>query len=237
MMWWKKMFIKRRDIRTAKTLKKKVYNVICEQAGENEGHVVHWTGCGRWNFLLRHRRTLPALVCYHNENGFNEVGIKTLGGNLSVDLTVRWRSLHKHLAHRSCWKSIRGKSGNEVEILFYQLHYCPEFIEEHRLFASHSSSPGFAIQHCKDPFHISSFLYAYLNVALLARSLAMTRSAGKITLLILATDIFSTELRRNLHPLYLTSDIWHLTSTSDFPTSDLSLSLPSAYLCTPWSSI
>lgn len=29
--------------------------------------------------------TAAALVCYHNENGFNRVEIKTLGGNLSVE--------------------------------------------------------------------------------------------------------------------------------------------------------
>ncbi len=29
--------------------------------------------------------TAAALVCFHNENGFNEVGIKTLGGNLTVE--------------------------------------------------------------------------------------------------------------------------------------------------------
>lgn len=29
--------------------------------------------------------TAAALVCYHNENGFNEVEVKTLGGNLSVE--------------------------------------------------------------------------------------------------------------------------------------------------------
>ena len=29
--------------------------------------------------------TAAALVCYHNENGFNEVGVKTLGGDLSIE--------------------------------------------------------------------------------------------------------------------------------------------------------
>ncbi len=29
--------------------------------------------------------TAAALVCYHNENGFNEVEVKTIGGNLSVE--------------------------------------------------------------------------------------------------------------------------------------------------------
>ncbi len=29
--------------------------------------------------------TAAALVCYHNENGFNEVEVKTLGGNLTVE--------------------------------------------------------------------------------------------------------------------------------------------------------
>ena len=29
--------------------------------------------------------TAAALICYHNENGFNEVEVKTLGGNLSVE--------------------------------------------------------------------------------------------------------------------------------------------------------
>ena len=29
--------------------------------------------------------TAAALVCYHNENGFNEVEVKTLGGSLSVE--------------------------------------------------------------------------------------------------------------------------------------------------------
>lgn len=29
--------------------------------------------------------TAAALVCYHNENGFNDVEVKTLGGLLSVE--------------------------------------------------------------------------------------------------------------------------------------------------------
>jgi diaminopimelate epimerase len=29
--------------------------------------------------------TACALICFHNENGFNEVNVKTLGGNLSVE--------------------------------------------------------------------------------------------------------------------------------------------------------
>ena len=29
--------------------------------------------------------TAAALVCYHNENGFNEVEVKTLGGRLNVE--------------------------------------------------------------------------------------------------------------------------------------------------------
>lgn len=29
--------------------------------------------------------TAAALVCYHNENGFNEVGVRTLGGELSIE--------------------------------------------------------------------------------------------------------------------------------------------------------
>ena len=29
--------------------------------------------------------TAAALVCYHNENGYNEVEVKTLGGTLSVE--------------------------------------------------------------------------------------------------------------------------------------------------------
>ena len=29
--------------------------------------------------------TAAALVCYHNENGFNDVEVKTLGGTLSVE--------------------------------------------------------------------------------------------------------------------------------------------------------
>ena len=29
--------------------------------------------------------TAAALVCYHNENGFNDVEVKTLGGSLTVE--------------------------------------------------------------------------------------------------------------------------------------------------------
>jgi diaminopimelate epimerase len=29
--------------------------------------------------------TAAALICYHNENGYNEVEVKTLGGALSVE--------------------------------------------------------------------------------------------------------------------------------------------------------
>ena len=29
--------------------------------------------------------TAAALVCYHNENGFNDVEVKTLGGSLNIE--------------------------------------------------------------------------------------------------------------------------------------------------------
>ena len=29
--------------------------------------------------------TAAAIVCFHNENGFNDVEVKTLGGNLTVE--------------------------------------------------------------------------------------------------------------------------------------------------------
>lgn len=41
--------------------------------------------------------TAAALVCYHNENGFNEVEIKTLGGNLNVEFDRTFNGQYKNI--------------------------------------------------------------------------------------------------------------------------------------------
>jgi diaminopimelate epimerase len=41
--------------------------------------------------------TAAALVCYHNENGFNEVEIKTPGGNLNVEFDRTFNGQFKNI--------------------------------------------------------------------------------------------------------------------------------------------
>jgi diaminopimelate epimerase len=76
-----------RDIRYSKDFEEDGINVnFVEQAGENEIIVrTYERGVEDETYSCGTGVTAAALVCYHNENGFNEVGVKTLGGNLSVE--------------------------------------------------------------------------------------------------------------------------------------------------------
>jgi diaminopimelate epimerase len=81
------VYKKGRDIRYSKDFELEGINVnFVEQAGENEIIVrTYERGVEDETFSCGTGVTAAALVCYHNENGFNEVGVKTLGGHLSVE--------------------------------------------------------------------------------------------------------------------------------------------------------
>jgi len=81
------VYKKGRDIRYSKDFEEEGINVnFVEQAGENEIIVrTYERGVEDETFSCGTGVTAAALVCYHNENGFNEVGVKTLGGSLSVE--------------------------------------------------------------------------------------------------------------------------------------------------------
>ena len=81
------VYKKGRDIRYSKDFELEGINVnFVEQAGENEIIVrTYERGVEDETFSCGTGVTAAALICYHNENGFNEVGVKTLGGHLSVE--------------------------------------------------------------------------------------------------------------------------------------------------------
>jgi diaminopimelate epimerase len=81
------VYKKGRDIRYSKDYEEEGINVnFVEQAGEDEIIVrTYERGVEDETFSCGTGVTAAALVCYHNENGFNEVEVKTLGGTLSVE--------------------------------------------------------------------------------------------------------------------------------------------------------
>lgn len=81
------VYKKGRDIRYSKDFEQEGINVnFVEQAGEDKIIVrTYERGVEDETFSCGTGVTASALVCYHNENGFNEVEVKTLGGTLSVE--------------------------------------------------------------------------------------------------------------------------------------------------------
>jgi diaminopimelate epimerase len=81
------VYKKGRDIRYSKDFEQDGINVnFVEQAGDDEIIVrTYERGVEDETFSCGTGVTAAALVCYHNENGFNEVEVKTLGGSLSVE--------------------------------------------------------------------------------------------------------------------------------------------------------
>lgn len=81
------VYKKGRDIRYSKDFEEEGINVnFVEQAGEDEIIVrTYERGVEDETYSCGTGVVAAALVCYHNENGFNEVEVKTLGGSLSVE--------------------------------------------------------------------------------------------------------------------------------------------------------
>jgi len=82
------VFKKGREIRYSREFEKEGINVnFVEQLDEPDKIFVRTYERGVENETLSCGTgvTAAALVCYHNENGFNEVEVKTLGGRLNVE--------------------------------------------------------------------------------------------------------------------------------------------------------
>ncbi|MCW3120480.1 MAG: diaminopimelate epimerase [Chitinophagaceae bacterium] len=76
------------EIRYSKDFEKEGINVnFVEQLSEEDKIIVrtYERGVEDETFSCGTGVTAAALICYHNENGFNEVEVKTLGGALSVE--------------------------------------------------------------------------------------------------------------------------------------------------------
>jgi diaminopimelate epimerase len=82
------VFKKGHEIRYSREFEKEGINVnFVEQLDEPDKIFVRTYERGVENETLSCGTgvTAAALVCYHNENGFNEVEVKTLGGKLNVE--------------------------------------------------------------------------------------------------------------------------------------------------------
>jgi diaminopimelate epimerase len=82
------VFKKGHDIRYSKEFEEEGINVnFVEQMPEVDKIIVrtYERGVEDETYSCGTGVTAAALICFHNENGFNEVEIKTLGGNLTVE--------------------------------------------------------------------------------------------------------------------------------------------------------
>lgn len=81
------VYKKGRDIRYSKDFEQEGINVnFVEQVGEHEILVrTYERGVEDETYSCGTGVTAAALICYHNENGFNDVEAKTLGGSLNVE--------------------------------------------------------------------------------------------------------------------------------------------------------
>jgi len=81
------VFKKGHDIRYSKEFEEEGINVnFVEQVSDDKIIVrTYERGVEDETYSCGTGVAAAALVCYHNENGFNEVEVKTLGGNLSVE--------------------------------------------------------------------------------------------------------------------------------------------------------
>ena len=79
---------KGREIRYSKEFEKEGINVnFVEQTSDPSKIIVrtYERGVEDETYSCGTGVTAAALVCYHNENGFNDVEVKTLGGTLTVE--------------------------------------------------------------------------------------------------------------------------------------------------------
>lgn len=81
------VYKKGRDIRYSKDYEQEGINVNFVEQVEGEKIIVrtYERGVEDETYSCGTGVTAAALVCYHNENGFNEVGVRTLGGGLTVE--------------------------------------------------------------------------------------------------------------------------------------------------------
>lgn len=82
------VFKKGRDIRYSKDFEQEGVNVnFVEQLPDEDKILVrtYERGVEDETWSCGTGVTAAALICYHNENGFNDVGVKTLGGTLTVE--------------------------------------------------------------------------------------------------------------------------------------------------------
>ncbi len=81
------VYKKGRDIRYSKDFEEEGINVnFVEQAGDDKIIVrTYERGVEDETYSCGTGVTAAALVCYHNENGFNDVEVKTLGGSLTIE--------------------------------------------------------------------------------------------------------------------------------------------------------
>lgn len=81
------VYKKGRDIRYSKDFEQEGINVnFVEQAGDHNIIVrTYERGVEDETYSCGTGVTAAALICYHNENGFNDVEVKTLGGNITVE--------------------------------------------------------------------------------------------------------------------------------------------------------
>jgi diaminopimelate epimerase len=82
------VFKKGRDIRYSKDFEKEGINVnFVEQLPDEDMILVrtYERGVEDETFSCGTGVTAAAIICYHNENGFNDVQVKTLGGTLTVE--------------------------------------------------------------------------------------------------------------------------------------------------------
>ena len=81
------VYNKGRDIRYSKDYEQEGINVnFVEHAGDDKIIVrTYERGVEDETYSCGTGVTAAALVCYHNENGFNDVEVKTLGGSLTIE--------------------------------------------------------------------------------------------------------------------------------------------------------
>ena len=81
------VYKKGRDIRYSKDFEQEGINVnFVEQAGDDKIIVrTYERGVEDETYSCGTGVTAAALVCYHNENGYNDVEVKTLGGSLTIE--------------------------------------------------------------------------------------------------------------------------------------------------------
>lgn len=82
------VYKKGRDLRYSKDFEEEGINVNFVERLDDEDHIIVRTyerGVEDETLSCGTGVTASALVCYHNENGFNDVEVKTLGGNLNVE--------------------------------------------------------------------------------------------------------------------------------------------------------